>query len=164
MNPEDVVLKAQDGVTTVAELEVGTADVDAWYAAREGKMAINYAVSVGHIPSRMAVMAPPAVRTLSRKIAPKTIQTIDAAITVPSVAAARTWITGTRQMTTLTRAVTRRLIGIATAAGKRSMTSSPRTAMSGASAARNKVIVIGPALPCYRALHLRCPLRRLARI
>ncbi len=59
MNPEDVVLKAQDGVTTVAELEVGTADVDAWYAAREGRMAIHYAVSVGHIPSRMAVMGDP---------------------------------------------------------------------------------------------------------
>jgi N-acyl-D-aspartate/D-glutamate deacylase len=56
VNPEDVVLKAQDGVTTVAELEVGTADVDAWYAAREGKMPVNFAVSVGHIPSRMAVM------------------------------------------------------------------------------------------------------------
>jgi N-acyl-D-aspartate/D-glutamate deacylase len=56
VKPEDVVLKAQDGVTTVAELEVGVADVDAWYAAREGKMAIHYAVSVGHIPCRMAVM------------------------------------------------------------------------------------------------------------
>lgn len=54
--PEDYRLKAQDGVTTVAELEVGSADVDAWYAAREGKTTINYAVSVGHIPSRMAVM------------------------------------------------------------------------------------------------------------
>jgi N-acyl-D-aspartate/D-glutamate deacylase len=50
------VLKAQDGVTTVAELEVGTADVDAWYAARERKMPIHFAVSVGHIPCRMVVM------------------------------------------------------------------------------------------------------------
>jgi N-acyl-D-aspartate/D-glutamate deacylase len=54
--PEDYRLKAQDGVTTVAELEVGTADVDAWYAAREGKTTINYAVSVGHIQCRMVVM------------------------------------------------------------------------------------------------------------
>lgn len=54
--PEDYRLKAQDGVTTVAELEVGTADVDAWYRAREGKTPINFAVSVGHIPSRMVVM------------------------------------------------------------------------------------------------------------
>jgi N-acyl-D-aspartate/D-glutamate deacylase len=56
VNPEDVGFKAQDGVTLVAELEVGVADVDAWYAAREGKMTIHYAVSVGHIPCRMAVM------------------------------------------------------------------------------------------------------------
>ena len=56
MNPEDLALKAQDGVTVVAELEVGAADVDAWYATREGKMPIHYAVSVGHIPCRMAVM------------------------------------------------------------------------------------------------------------
>ncbi len=54
--PEDYRLKAQDGVTTVAELEVGTADVDAWYASREGKTPINFAVSIGHIPSRMVVM------------------------------------------------------------------------------------------------------------
>ncbi|MGH7945351.1 MAG: hypothetical protein ACREH8_05020 [Opitutaceae bacterium] len=36
----------------LAELEVGTADVNAWYAAREGKMPLHYAVSVGHIPLR----------------------------------------------------------------------------------------------------------------
>ena len=56
LNSADMFLKAQDGVTTAAELEVGTADVDAWYAAREGRMTINFAVSVGHIPCRMAVM------------------------------------------------------------------------------------------------------------
>jgi len=55
-NPEDAVLKVQDGVTLIAELEVGTADVDAWYAAREGKLPIHFAVSVGHIPCRMLVM------------------------------------------------------------------------------------------------------------
>jgi N-acyl-D-aspartate/D-glutamate deacylase len=54
--PEDYRLKAQDGVTTVGELEVGTSDVDAWYAARQGKTPINYAVSVGHIQCRMKVM------------------------------------------------------------------------------------------------------------
>ena len=56
IEPGDLMLKAQDGVTLVAELEVGTADVDAWYAARAGRMPIHYAVSVGHIPCRMAVM------------------------------------------------------------------------------------------------------------
>lgn len=53
---EDYRMKAQDGVTTVAELEVGTADVDRWYAQREGKTPIHFAVSVGHIPCRMSVM------------------------------------------------------------------------------------------------------------
>ena len=56
VNPGDVMLKAQDGVTMVAELEVGAADVEAWYAAREGRMPIHHAVSVGHIPCRMMVM------------------------------------------------------------------------------------------------------------
>lgn len=49
-------LKAADGVTTALELEVGTGDVDGWYGAREGKSLINFGVSVGHIPVRMAVM------------------------------------------------------------------------------------------------------------
>jgi N-acyl-D-aspartate/D-glutamate deacylase len=48
--------QAQDGVTSTFELEVGTADVAGWYAAREGKAAINYGVSIGHIPVRMKVM------------------------------------------------------------------------------------------------------------
>ena len=52
----DYVRKAADGVTTALELEVGTADVDAWYAEREGKSAINFGASVGHIPVRMTVM------------------------------------------------------------------------------------------------------------
>ena len=53
---EDYQFKAQDGVTAVFELEVGTADVDAWYAARAGKALIHHGVSVGHIPCRMAAM------------------------------------------------------------------------------------------------------------
>src|ERR1700689_2336549 len=51
--------QAHDGVTTSLELEVGTDDVDAWYAAREGKSLINFGVSVGHIPVRMKVMHDP---------------------------------------------------------------------------------------------------------
>ena len=54
--PGDYLLKAQDGVTTVAEFEVGTVDIDAWYAARENRTPVNFAVSIGHIPCRMAVM------------------------------------------------------------------------------------------------------------
>jgi N-acyl-D-aspartate/D-glutamate deacylase len=48
--------QAHDGVTTSLELEVGTDYVDKWYTAREGKALINYGVSIGHIPVRMAVM------------------------------------------------------------------------------------------------------------
>ena len=51
--------QAHDGVTTSLELEVGAADVDGWYAAREGKNLINFGVSVGHIPVRMNVMKDP---------------------------------------------------------------------------------------------------------
>ncbi len=54
--PENYRLEALDGVTSAFELEVGTADVDRWYAAREGNATINYGVSVGHIPARMVVM------------------------------------------------------------------------------------------------------------
>jgi len=52
----DYVRKAADGVTTALELEVGTADVDAWYAERAGRSAVNFGASIGHIPVRMAVM------------------------------------------------------------------------------------------------------------
>ena len=48
-------VKVLDGVTTALELEIGTADVDAWYAARDGRSLVNYGVSSGHVPSRMAV-------------------------------------------------------------------------------------------------------------
>jgi N-acyl-D-aspartate/D-glutamate deacylase len=48
-----------DGVTTAFELEVGAADIDAWYRDREPGRPINYGVSVGHIPVRIAVMHDP---------------------------------------------------------------------------------------------------------
>jgi N-acyl-D-aspartate/D-glutamate deacylase len=54
--PRNYEFQAHDGVTTSLELEVGTADVDAWYAQREGQALINYGVSVGHIPVRMKVL------------------------------------------------------------------------------------------------------------
>ena len=49
---------ALDGVTTALELELGTADVAAWYRERSagGGELINYGVSIGHIKVRMAVM------------------------------------------------------------------------------------------------------------
>lgn len=58
-DPENYALKAQDGVTTALELEVGAADVDAWYAEREGRAHVNFGVAAGHIPVRMAVMGDP---------------------------------------------------------------------------------------------------------
>ena len=47
---------AMDGVTTALELEVGTGNVPKFYAEREGKALINVGASIGHIPSRMAVL------------------------------------------------------------------------------------------------------------
>ncbi len=52
-------LRASDGVTTALELEVGAADIDGWYRQRESGQVINYGVSVGHIPVRMAVLRDP---------------------------------------------------------------------------------------------------------
>jgi N-acyl-D-aspartate/D-glutamate deacylase len=57
--PETYGYQALDGVTTALELEVGTADVDAWYSARKTGRPIHYGVSVGHISVRMAVMGDP---------------------------------------------------------------------------------------------------------
>jgi len=59
-NDENYRFKAMDGVTTALELEVGTGDVDSWYAQREQKSLINYGVSAGHIAARMKAMREPA--------------------------------------------------------------------------------------------------------
>lgn len=53
---ESIRLKALDGVTSMFELEVGTADVAKWYRQRDGVSRLNHGVSVGHIPVRMHVM------------------------------------------------------------------------------------------------------------
>jgi len=54
--PETYRFYALDGVTTALELELGTADVAAWYRERSAGELINYGVSIGHIKVRMAVM------------------------------------------------------------------------------------------------------------
>jgi len=59
MNDEHHQAQARDGVTTALELEIGTADIDQWYAEREGKTLIHYGASIGHVPVRMAVMKDP---------------------------------------------------------------------------------------------------------
>src|SRR6476469_4438081 len=56
---ENYRFKAMDGVTTALELEVGTGDIDAWYAQRDQKSLINYGVSAGHLAARMAAMHEP---------------------------------------------------------------------------------------------------------
>jgi N-acyl-D-aspartate/D-glutamate deacylase len=58
-NEENYRFKVMDGVTTALELEVGTGDVDGWYAEREGRATINYGVSIGHLAARMAAMHDP---------------------------------------------------------------------------------------------------------
>src|SRR6202047_3593008 len=57
--PRNYEFQAHDGVTTSLELELGTEDVDRWYALREGKSLINFGVSIGHIPVRMKVLHDP---------------------------------------------------------------------------------------------------------
>lgn len=52
--------QVMDGVTAALELEVGTADLDRWYAGRAGKSLVHYGASIGHIPVRMALMKDPA--------------------------------------------------------------------------------------------------------
>lgn len=56
---EAYALMVRDGVTTALELEVGTPDVDGWYAAREGGQIVNYGVSIGHIGVRMDLLDDP---------------------------------------------------------------------------------------------------------
>jgi N-acyl-D-aspartate/D-glutamate deacylase len=56
---ESYRLMVRDGVTSAFELEVGTRDVAAWYAARDAGQIVNYGVSVGHIPARMKVLGDP---------------------------------------------------------------------------------------------------------
>ncbi len=56
---ENYAYKVLDGVTTVLELEMGTADVDRWYSEREGRTFVNFGVSIGHVPLRMEIMHDP---------------------------------------------------------------------------------------------------------
>ncbi len=56
LDEPSIRLKAQDGVTSILELEVGTAEVGKWYGQREGKSLLHHGVSIGHIPVRMQVM------------------------------------------------------------------------------------------------------------
>ncbi len=56
---ESYRMMVRDGVTSAFEMEVGTGDVAAWYAARARGQIVNYGVSIGHIPARMKVLGEP---------------------------------------------------------------------------------------------------------
>jgi N-acyl-D-aspartate/D-glutamate deacylase len=56
---ESYAMMVRDGVTSAFELEVGVADVNAWYAARQAGQIVNHGVAVGHIPARMKVLGDP---------------------------------------------------------------------------------------------------------
>ena len=58
-DPDSYRYQVKDGVTTSLELELGTADVDAWYAERKDKTILNYGVSAGHARIRMQLMNDP---------------------------------------------------------------------------------------------------------
>jgi len=60
--PETYRFYSLDGVTTALELELGTADVAAWYRERNTGELINYGVSIGHIKVRMVVLHDPGTR------------------------------------------------------------------------------------------------------
>ena len=56
---ENYRIYALDGVTTALEMEVGTADIPAWYAARTGKALVNFGATISHVQSRMRVLGDP---------------------------------------------------------------------------------------------------------
>src|SRR6187551_1074872 len=56
---ESYALMVRDGVTSALELEVGTAAVAPWYAAREAGQIVNYGVSIGHMQVRIKVFNDP---------------------------------------------------------------------------------------------------------
>jgi dihydroorotase len=57
-------MMVRDGVTSAFELEVGAADINAWYASRVAGQLVNHGVSVGHSPARMKVLGDPSTGLL----------------------------------------------------------------------------------------------------
>jgi N-acyl-D-aspartate/D-glutamate deacylase len=55
-NPWGVKASLRDGVTTPMDLELGTINVNEWYAEREGKWVANYGAAVSHEFHRMRVL------------------------------------------------------------------------------------------------------------
>lgn len=52
---DDMLLQAQDGVTTALDMEAGVFPVAKWYAARTGQSPLNFGATVGHRPARYFV-------------------------------------------------------------------------------------------------------------
>lgn len=52
MDIENNRYQAMDGVTTVLDMESGSAEIDKWYADRKGMMLLNYGASSGHSAAR----------------------------------------------------------------------------------------------------------------
>ena len=55
-NPWGVKASLRDGVTTPMDLELGTINVDAWYAQRDGQWVANYGAAASHEFHRMRVL------------------------------------------------------------------------------------------------------------
>lgn len=56
VDPASDRYELQDGVTSSLELEIGVADVDGYYRARQGKSLIHHGAAAGHPPIRMQVL------------------------------------------------------------------------------------------------------------
>src|SRR5262249_34261191 len=56
INPSTDRYEALDGVTASFDLEIGVADVDKAYAAREGKSLIHHGFAAGHPAARMLAL------------------------------------------------------------------------------------------------------------
>jgi N-acyl-D-aspartate/D-glutamate deacylase len=74
---ENYRYKAMDGVTTALELEIGTADLNKWYADREHRALVNYGATVGATPIRMQVMHDSSKGLVPRDAAISTVATAD---------------------------------------------------------------------------------------
>jgi len=55
-SPDNYKAQIHDGITSALELEIGVADITAWYGEREGKTPVNFGASISHPYSRNLVM------------------------------------------------------------------------------------------------------------
>ena len=72
---ESYALMVRDGVTSALEMEIGTAAVSDWYAARDAGQLVNYGASAGHMQVRMKVLGDPSKGLLPAGIGGSAIAT-----------------------------------------------------------------------------------------